>query len=90
VGIASRFMESPTKHHWAVVKRIVRYVAGTTNYGCKYIKGGHAELKLLGYTDSDHGGDIVHRRSTTGVVFFLGENLVTCCSHKQKVVALST
>jgi hypothetical protein len=44
----------------------------------------------LGYIGSDHGGDIVHRRSTTGIVFFLGENLVTWCSHKQKVVALST
>jgi hypothetical protein len=77
VGTASRFMGSPTKHHGAVVKRIGRYVDRTTNYGCKYIKGGNAGLKLLGYTDSDHGVDIVHRRSTTGIVFFLGENLVT-------------
>jgi hypothetical protein len=27
VGMASRFMESPNSDHWAVVKRIVRYVS---------------------------------------------------------------
>jgi len=26
VGMASRFMEAPNKEHWAVVKRIVRYI----------------------------------------------------------------
>jgi hypothetical protein len=62
VGMASRFMESPNKEHWAVVKRIVRYVAGTLDYGCKYTKRGDAGLNLLGYTDSDHGGDLVMRR----------------------------
>lgn len=77
VGMASWFMESPTKGHWAVVKRIVRYVAGTLNYGCKYTKKEDAGLNLLGYTDSDHGGDLVLRKSTTGMIFFLGTNLVT-------------
>jgi len=90
VGMASRFMESPNNEHWAVVKRIVRYVSGTTDYGCKYVKGGETGLNLLGYTDSDHGGDLVLRRSTTGMAFFLGNNLVTWTSQKQKVVALST
>jgi len=44
----------------------------------------------LGYTDSDHGGDLIKRRSTSGMTFFLGRNLVTWSSQKQKVVALST
>jgi len=26
VGVASRFMEAPDKEHWAMVKRIVRYM----------------------------------------------------------------
>jgi hypothetical protein len=38
VGLASRFMEIPGKEHWAVVKRIVRYIAGTINYGCRFTK----------------------------------------------------
>jgi hypothetical protein len=29
VGYVSRFMEQPTEEHLAIVKRIIRYVAGT-------------------------------------------------------------
>jgi len=90
VGLASRFMEAPSKEHWAAVKRIVRYIAGTLNYGCRYVSGKSSEQNLLGFTDSDYGGDLVHRRSTTGIVFFLGPNMVTWTSQKQKSVALST
>ena len=50
------------------------------------------ELKpiLLGYSDSDFAGDVEDRKSTTGVVYFLGNNLVTWASQKQKIVALSS
>jgi hypothetical protein len=88
VGMVSRFMEKPNSEHWAALKRIVRYVAGTTELGCKFDKGSHIEL--LGYTDSDHAGDLEKRKSTTGMVFFLGGNIVTRNSHKQRVVALSS
>jgi hypothetical protein len=90
VGIASRFLQAPAKEHWSVVKRIVRYLAGTLDYGCKFQKGKNFGLNLLGYTDSDCSGDLVHRKSTSGIVFFLGSNLVTWASQKQKVVALSS
>lgn len=83
-------METPGKDHWSVVKRIVRYVAGTINYGVRFRKGGKSDLALLGYTDNDHLGDLVHHRSTSGVVFFLGNSLVTWCSQKQRTVALSS
>ncbi|XP_021321249.1 uncharacterized protein LOC110437213 [Sorghum bicolor] len=90
VGLVSRFMESPNSEHWAVVKRIVRYVSGTIDYGCKFTKEVEGGLNLLGYRDSDHGGDLIKRRSTNGLTFFLGRNLVTWSSQKQKVVTLST
>lgn len=70
VGIVSRFMKTPTKDHWVVVKRIFRYVSGTTEYGCRYLKGKTSDLELLGYNDNDHG-DLVHRRSTSGIFFSL-------------------
>lgn len=88
VGIASRFrfMEAPAKEHWAIVKRIVRYISGTLDYGCKFQKGEGVGLNLLGYTDSDCSGDLVHRKSTSGIIFYLGPYLVTWASQKQKVV----
>jgi len=90
VGIASRFMEAPAKEHWSVVKRIVRYIAGTLDYGCKFQKGERVGPNLLGFTDRDCSGDLVYRKSTSGIIFYLGSNLVTSASQKQKVVALSS
>jgi hypothetical protein len=40
-GYVSRFMERPTEEHLAIVKRIVRYVAGIVHYGCQYGRDGH-------------------------------------------------
>ena len=45
---------------------------------------------LVGYSDSDLAGDVDDRKSTTGIVFFLGSSVVTWASQKQKVVALSS
>jgi hypothetical protein len=90
VGVASRFMEAPDKEHWAMVKRIVRYIAGTIHHGLTYKKNDSSDLSLLGFTDSDHSGDLVHRRSISGVIFYIGSNLVTWTSQKQKVVTLSS
>jgi hypothetical protein len=39
VGMVSRFMENPNAEHWSAIKRIFRFVDGTFQYGCKYIKG---------------------------------------------------
>lgn len=62
VGIASIFAEAPSTEHWAALKRIVRYIAGTTKYGFKYSCGSFANLKLLGYSDIDHAGDLEKRK----------------------------
>ncbi|KAK1620485.1 hypothetical protein QYE76_026002 [Lolium multiflorum] len=45
---------------------------------------------LTGFSDSDLGGDVDDRKSTSGVVFFLGGNVITWSSQKQKVVAVSS
>jgi hypothetical protein len=44
----------------------------------------------VGFSDRDHAGDIDTRRSTSGVLYFLGKNVITWQSQKQKVVALSS
>jgi hypothetical protein len=64
VGYISRFMEKPTMEHLLAVKRALRYVAGTIEYGCCYgrKKGGDV---LIGYSDNDLSGDIDTRKSTT-------------------------
>ena len=82
-------MEKPTTLHFQVVKHILRYVKGTIDYGLNYGKGREIE-DLVGFSDSDHGGDKVGGRSTCGMIFYLGRNAITWQSQKQKTVALSS
>lgn len=89
VGIASRFMEAPTTEHWAAVENILRYIKGTTNFDCVYLREKEM-VELLGYSDSDLAGDVDDRKSTSGVAYFLGGSIVSWLSQKQKVVALSS
>lgn len=89
VGVASRFMENPTQIHWGLIKQILRYVQGTLSFGCSFRKG-EGDPVLVGYSDSDLAGDPDDRKSTSGVTFFLGHNIVSWSSQKQKTVALSS
>ncbi|XP_066395871.1 secreted RxLR effector protein 161-like [Miscanthus floridulus] len=89
IGVASRFMEKPTRKHLNAVKQIMRYLKGTLNFGLVYTQERKHEM-LVGYTDSDSGGDVVGRRSTGGMAFYLNEGLITWNSRKEKTVALSS
>jgi hypothetical protein len=89
VGYISRFMENPTTEHWAAVKHLLRYVAGTLNFGCQY-KRGAKELQLVGYSDADYAGDVDDRKSTSGMIFRFRGSTVCWQSQKQKVTALSS
>lgn len=90
VGYVSRFMEKPRQEHLVAVKHLLRYIAGTVEYGIVYPKLRNGDNRLTGYSDSDWGGDADERRSTAGVIYFLGELPITWQSQKQKAVALST
>uniref|UniRef100_A0A453GS05 Reverse transcriptase Ty1/copia-type domain-containing protein n=1 Tax=Aegilops tauschii subsp. strangulata TaxID=200361 RepID=A0A453GS05_AEGTS len=91
VGMVSRFMEAPTTEHWAAVENILRYIKGTTNFGCVYLREKKKEMvELLGYSDSDMAGDVDDRKSTSGMAYFLGGSIMSWLSQKQKVVALSS
>jgi len=87
VGYVSRFMERPTVEHLQVVKRILRYVVGTLDYGLVYMRI-PGTASFVGYCDSDLAGDV--DTSTSGTMFFIGGCLVCWQSTKQKVVALSS
>jgi len=84
ISYVSRFTE-----HLQAVKRILRYVAGTLDYGLVY-KRIPGTASFVGYCDSDLADDVDTSKSTSGTMFFLGGCLVCWQSIKQKVVALSS
>jgi hypothetical protein len=88
VGVCARYQAEPKMSHLTQVKRILKYINGTSDYGILY---SHSEnSKLIGYCDADWAGSADHRKSTSGDCFFLGNNLVSWFSKKQNYVALST
>ena len=70
------------------VKRIIRYINGTSDYGIWYSRDSNE--CLAGYSDADWAGCIDDRKSTSGGCFYLGNNLVSWMSKKQNSVSLST
>ena len=63
------------------VKRIMRYLKGTNDFGQYYKKNKNFELRV--YIDVDWGGNIDDRKRTNGRALFLGKILVTWTSKKQ-------
>ncbi|WJX38809.1 hypothetical protein P8452_26432 [Trifolium repens] len=88
VGVCARYQAEPKVSHLNQVKRILKYVNGTCDYGMMY---SHCEnSNLCGYCDADWAGSADDRKSTSGGCFFLGSNLISWFSKKQNCVALST
>ncbi|XP_050289682.1 secreted RxLR effector protein 161-like [Quercus robur] len=88
VGVCSRFQSNPKVSRLNAVKRIIKYVSGTCDYGLFYRK--ESNLSLVGYSDSDWAGNADDRKSTIGGCFYVGANLVAWMSKKQNSVSLST
>jgi len=86
VGALARYMANPTMAHWQAAKGVLRYLAGTANYGILF--GSSAGLEA--YCDADYAGDIDSRRSTTGYVFILNGGAISWSSRLQQTVAAST
>ena len=87
VGALARYMSKPTTTHWTAAKHVLRYLAGTTDYGIIFTP---SDSTLNAYCDANHAGDIDTRRSTTGYVFTFNNGAITWSSRLQPTVAAST
>ena len=84
VCLCARFQSDPRESHLTAVKRIFRYLKGTTNLGLLYRKS--LDYKLVGFYYVDYAGDRIERKSTSGNCQFLGENLISWASKRQLLV----
>ena len=69
------------------MKRILRYLKGTSYYVLCY-QG--KDLRLVGYTNVDWGGNLDRRKSTSGYAFLLNDYSISWSSKKQSCISLST
>ncbi|KAL0553674.1 hypothetical protein IC582_007575 [Cucumis melo] len=88
VGICARYQSDPRTSHLNAVKRMIKYVHGTTDFGILYSYD--TSFELVGYCVADWAGSVHDRKSTSGGCFFLGNNIVSWFSKKQNCVSLST
>lgn len=89
VNYFSRFQDAANDQHWNYVKRVLRYLRGSSDVKLVYRRSEDAPI-LVGYTDADHAADRLDCKSTSGYVFKLFNNSVLWASRKQQTVALST
>lgn len=82
-----QFMQSPMVSHFTAVKRILCYLKGTLSVGISYTRG---DLSLKAFSDVEWAGDPNDRRSTTSMVVFLRNNLISWSSKKQHTVSRSS
>ena len=82
------YQASPRTSHRQAVKRIFRYLEFTPELGLWYSSG--SSLFLRGFSDADHAGCRIDRKSTSGTCQLLGTSLVSWSSRKQASVSLST
>ncbi|GKA69604.1 hypothetical protein Tco_0775668 [Tanacetum coccineum] len=87
VCLCALFQEDPKTSHLEAVKRIFRYIKGTTHLGLWYPKG--SGIETIVYADLDHAGDYVDRKSTSGVFMFMGCYLTSWFSKKQTAFLIS-
>ncbi|GJW18131.1 ribonuclease H-like domain-containing protein [Tanacetum coccineum] len=73
------YMHDSREPHLNAMKRVLRYLRGTTNLGLQLFRS--TTSQLIAYFDADWAGCPATCQSTSGYCVFLGDNLLTCATH---------
>ncbi|KAI0520008.1 hypothetical protein KFK09_007473 [Dendrobium nobile] len=83
----SQHMHQALLQHIYLLKRLLRYIKGTIDYGIPLTK---SNLVLHSFSDADWAGDSDSRKSTSRYCSFLGNSLISWTVKKQSTVARSS
>ncbi|GJS47267.1 ribonuclease H-like domain-containing protein [Tanacetum coccineum] len=81
-------MHDPREPHYSDLKRILRYVCGTLDYGLQLFSSTTSDL--VAYSDADWTSFPTTRRSTSGYCVFLDNNLLSWSSKRQSTLSRSS
>jgi len=73
-GRLSIYTSNPSTQHWQALKRVLKYLKGTINYGLTYVG---CPSVLEGYSDASWITNIEDHSSTSGWVFLLGGGAIS-------------
>jgi transposase InsO family protein len=90
VNQLAKYSGNPDHSHQTALKRILRYIRGTTNQVLTYSGLGGAEPQFVGYSDADYANDQDDRKSTSGYAVMLCGGAISWASRRQPVLATST
>ena len=80
VGVCARYQANPKESYMIALKRIIKYVKTTADFGVWYNKD--TNDVLAGYSDADCARNANDKKSTSGGCFYMGNNLVSWMSKK--------
>ncbi|MBW0569019.1 hypothetical protein O181_108734, partial [Austropuccinia psidii MF-1] len=88
ISALSQFLENSGILHWKAFLHVLKYLKGTNNVGLMYER--NVRKSLVAYSDADWGNCRITRRSTTGYLVLLNNNLIIWKTRKQPTVSLSS
>ena len=87
VEVCARYQANPKESHMIALKRIIKYVKITADFGVWYNK--NTNDVLVGYSDANWARNADDRRSTWEGGFYVGNNLVSWMSKMHNSISLS-
>lgn len=90
VSYFGRFQNCFNDIHWKYLKNVLRYLKLTEDFGLVYQKFSDFDVVVNAFVDSDFANDINDRKSMSGFIIRINNNVVCWNSKKQCVVALSS
>ena len=90
VGIVNKYMHSPGKVYWQVVKLILQYIQKIVDVSLLCEQDDTLGQSVIEYVDSDYTSDLDKRQSTAEYVFTFAGGPISWKSTLQSTVALST
>ena len=83
----SLYIQSPNQDYWTAVRRVLKYLRGTINYGLCFSR---FPSVLEGFSDANWISNSNEMKSTSGYVFIIGGSAVSWKSAKKTCITRST
>jgi hypothetical protein len=88
VSYLARYTTHPSKEVCKAINRVFKYLVGTKELGIFIPKNDETTMRV--YCDSDYGGDKNDFKSTSGIIVYLGQSVVSWYTSKQTTTAQSS